>query len=390
MDYIIVGGGLAGGLTALALAEAGRAANLTLLEGEATLGGNHTWSFHDTDLDEEGRTFVSPMVARRWPRHEVRFPGRARTIAAGYSAISSAGLAEVVGTRLQATGARVRLGTRAVVVDTNHVRLSDGTVLRGDMVIDARGPTLRSNGERYGFQKFVGLELELDADGPWSAPVLMDATLPQTDGYRFIYVLPFSSRRVLVEDTYYSDDPRLDLGGCEREVLAYVGRNGVAGARVLRREVGVLPLPIEQPRTGGPTKGTAAGGPVTIGYRGGFFHAVTGYSVPLAVPVALAVARARSVPEAHAALAVIARALAPQQRFGRLLNRLMFEALPPPSRWRAFERFYRLPEATIARFYAGRSTWGDRARVLLGRPPAGISWSRALGAWGHPSGREQA
>ena len=43
MDYIIVGGGLAGGLTALALAEAGRAANLTLLEGEATLGGNHTW-----------------------------------------------------------------------------------------------------------------------------------------------------------------------------------------------------------------------------------------------------------------------------------------------------------------------------------------------------------
>jgi lycopene beta-cyclase len=390
MDYIIVGGGLAGGLAALALAQAGRAANLTLLEGEATLGGNHTWSFHDTDLDDEGRTFVSPMVARRWPRHEVRFPGRARTIAAGYSAISSAGFAEIVGARLQATGARVRLGARAVAVAADQVRLADGTVLRGDMVVDARGPTLGSNGERCGFQKFVGLELELDADGPWATPVLMDATLPQTDGYRFVYVLPFSSRRVLVEDTYYSDDPRLDHEACEREVLAYARRNGAVVVRVLRREVGVLPLPIEQPLAGGTTKDTGGAGPLKIGYRGGFFHAVTGYSVPLAVPVALAVARARSASEAHAALAVISGALAPQQRFGRLLNRLMFVALPPPSRWRAFERFYRLPEATIARFYAGRSTWGDRARVLVGRPPAGISWSRALGAWGRSSWREQA
>ena len=58
----------------------------------------------------------------------------------------------------------------------------------------------------------------------------------------------------------------------------------------------------------------------------------------------------------------------------------MFEAMPPEARWTALARFYRLPETTIARFYASRSTLWDRARVLIGRPPAGISWKLLLGA----------
>jgi lycopene beta-cyclase len=44
-----------------------------------------------------------------------------------------------------------------------------------------------------------------------------------------------------------------------------------------------------------------------------------------------------------------------------------------------FARFYRLPEPLIERFYAGRSTFGDRARILCGRPP--LPLTRALGAW---------
>ena len=54
-DHVIVGGGLAGGLIALALANAGRGGHVTLIEREPRLGGNHTWSFHLTDLgDEDG------------------------------------------------------------------------------------------------------------------------------------------------------------------------------------------------------------------------------------------------------------------------------------------------------------------------------------------------
>jgi lycopene beta-cyclase len=40
------------------------------------------------------------------------------------------------------------------------------------------------------------------------------------------------------------------------------------------------------------------------------------------------------------------------------------------------QRFYRLPEPLIARFYAGQSSVADRIRILAGKPPVPIS--RAL------------
>ena len=106
---------------------------------------------------------------------------------------------------------------------------------------------------------------------------------------------------------------------------------------------------------------------------------MTGYSLPLAVRVARALANAPSATGMARGLAVLARRLAPQRRFGCLLNRLLFRAMRPAERWTALDRFYRLPEATIARFYGSRSTTMDRMRLLLGRPPAGVSWRRLLG-----------
>jgi lycopene beta-cyclase len=147
----------------------------------------------------------------------------------------------------------------------------------------------------------------------------------------------------------------------------------VTGVR--RRESGVLPLPFRA----GAAAATPDGGPLRIGYRGGFFHPVTGYSLPLAAHVAGALAAASSATGMARSLASLARRLAPQRRFGCLLNRLLFRGMRPAQRWTALERFYRMPEATIARFYASRTTALDRARFLLGRPPAGVSWRRLLG-----------
>jgi lycopene beta-cyclase len=65
-------------------------------------------------------------------------------------------------------------------------------------------------------------------------------------------------------------------------------------------------------------------------------------------------------------------------RFFTLLNRLLFRAVPPAERWRVLERFHGLPVETIERFYAMRTTAADRARILFGRPPRGLSWRAAL------------
>ncbi len=47
--------------------------------------------------------------------------------------------------------------------------------------------------------------------------------------------------------------------------------------------------------------------------------------------------------------------------------------IPAESIERVFERFYRLPEDVIRRFYSLRMSWSDRVRILVGRPPRGFS-----------------
>src|SRR3546814_18600308 len=65
-------------------------------------------------------------------------------------------------------------------------------------------------------------------------PIIMDARVPQIDGYRFVYLLPFSPDRLFVEDTYYSDGPDIDA-----DVLkARIGEYGGASGRSEERRVG--------------------------------------------------------------------------------------------------------------------------------------------------------
>ncbi len=203
----------------------------------------------------------------------------------------------------------------------------------------------------------------------------MDATVPQADGFRFVYVLPLAEDRVLVEDTYFSDTDRLDRETLRGRALAYAQEKGLSPFSVVREEEGVLPLP-----WAGPLPRPEAP-PLVAGYAGGFFHPVTGYSFPVAVRLASLLA---SLPPERALgpeLDAFARRHRAQARFAHVLNWLMFQAYPPPSRWHVLERFYReMPEDTIRRFYALDMTVGDRARLLLGRPPRGFSLRLA---WAH-------
>ena len=52
----------------------------------------------------------------------------------------------------------------------------------------------------------------------------------------------------------------------------------------------------------------------------------------------------------------------------------------PADMWHVFERFYRMPDPLVHRFYALALTPIDRARILSGRPPRGINLFAALSA----------
>ena len=60
----IAGGGLAGCLTALALAKLRPEVDFVLVEQDERFGGNHIWSFFDADVAAEDRWLIEPMIAQ--------------------------------------------------------------------------------------------------------------------------------------------------------------------------------------------------------------------------------------------------------------------------------------------------------------------------------------
>jgi lycopene beta-cyclase len=374
-DYLLVGGGLGNALIALALREQRPEARVALVEQHAAVGGNHVWCFHAGDVDDAARPFVSRLVGARWPRYDVRFPQLSRTLEAPYAAVRSERLAEVVQQAFVGrTGSRLLLNARAARVTDRSVTLDTGQELRAPVVIESRGPAALDAGRHAGYQKFLGLELKLKRPAPIRHPLLMDACVPQRDGFRFLYALPFSQDRVLLEDTYFSDSSELDRERLESEIIGYAQQNGFDIDYVAREETGVLPLPTRLARLENP----APGGPFVAGYQGAWFHPVTGYSFPVAARLACAVARSTADELRGRVWPALLREQRTQLRFCLLLNKLFFGAFAPEERRNVIERFYRLPEDSVQRFYAMTLSRADRARILCGRPPRGFSLTRAL------------
>ena len=367
-DVVLVGGGLQNALMALALTHRQPGIRLALVEREQALGGNHTWCFHEADVPPEAWPWVRPLVVQQWSGYQVCFPAYTRTLAAAYHAVSSPRLNDVVRAALVGReGSALLTGVAAAEVEPYRVGLSNGTTLRAELVVDARGPDVAANPPREAYQKFLGLELEVQGAVP-AQPVLMDARVPQQGGYRFFYVLPLSDQRVLVEDTAYSDGPELDSPSLRAGVLDYAAQLGLQVRQVVRQETGVLPLPLE-----GAFPVAMAPGLLRGGYQGGWFHPTTGYSFPLAVRLANLVASSAAGQHNNARWSAMLEAQQRQSAFAVRLNRLLFGAFAAEDRRNVFERFYKLPQSTIRRFYALEMTHTDRARMFLGKPPLGVS-----------------
>lgn len=445
-EYLLVGGGLQNALIALALLEANPSASVCLVESGNRLGGNHSWCFHPLDLPPEIKRLVVPMLRQRWTGYSVRFPELCRELDSAYALVTSERLHEHVSKKLRGAP-RAKLLTSHFVesMQGRVVQTQSGQRIAGRVVIDSRGPVAELGDERrddhrnkhravhsprdLAYQKFVGLEFELTAPSPVERPILMDAQVEQIDGFRFVYTLPLSTRRVLIEDTYYSLSPQLDYAVIESRIRQYAASNGFKLGPIVRSEDGVLPLPIRhraappvelrsspalrssqalgssqaQPSNSSDSEAPGVASPpeqslyILGGYAGGWLHPTTGYSFPAAGKLAMLLLEheqrrqsSGSVSEdpTSEALSGLAQAidqlrqqLEPQWQFATRLNRLLFEAFPPAKSYGALEHFYRLPQDTVERFYALKMTSSDRRRVFLGRPPRGFSairWAKSV------------
>ncbi len=369
-DIAIVGGGLSGGLAALALAAKRPDLDVRLVE-PGPIGGNHIWSFFDSDIARGDRWLVAPLVRHHWGEYDVRFPSYKRRLRMGYKSITGEALAEAVAAALPKGGI---IADKAKHVAPDHLLLARGGRISARHVIDARGAGKLSMLD-CGWQKFAGQALTVTGGHGVAHPVVMDASVEQIDGYRFVYLLPFDGETIFVEDTYYSDSANLDIAAVRERIAAYAVARGWDVAAVTREEGGALPVVIagDFDRLWPTSDRTAR-----IGVRAGGFHATTGYSLPDAVRTASALPALVDEADLPALLRDRAAASWRRQRFYRMLDAMLLRAADPDARYRIFQRFYRLSPQLIARFYAGRSSRGDKLRIVSGKPP--VSIGRALDA----------
>lgn len=368
LPIVLVGAGLASAVIGQRLSTVRDAPPIVILEATDTPFGEHTWSFHTADLQPSSLAWIAPLIAHEWDGQSVRFGSYARHLPSGYASLTSASVSEAI-ERLP--NVSLSKNTEVTALSAAQVTFANGSTQAASCVIDCRGYR-PSASMVLGYQKFVGLEVELSEPHGLPHPVIMDATVDQLDGYRFVYLLPMSPTRVLIEDTRYSEGADLDDAVISEDIHTYATRQGWDITQVVRRENGVLPivlahdferfwseLPADIPHAG---------------LRAGLFHPTTGYSLPDAVHVADLIGE--NWPIGSAALARAIRGYAARQHkkqgFYRLLNRMLFLAAEPDRRHLVLERFYKLPTPLIERFYAGRTTMTDILRILTGKPPVPI------------------
>jgi lycopene beta-cyclase len=366
-DIAIVGGGLAGGLTAYALSVRRPELSIRLIDPGETFGGNHVWSFFETDIAAADRWIVEPFINHRWDGYNIHFPAFSREFEIPFHSIRS----QRFDPQLRALIAPdTPLRAEAVDVTKTTVTLSDQSKITAKGVIDARGVGDLST-LKFGWQKFIGQEFRTGRPHGMTRPIVMDASVAQIDGYRFVYVLPFGPDRIFIEDTYYSDGPEINRAALEQRIADYAADKGWDIAELVHQEIGALPV-----TTGGDFEAywRSGGEAAKIGVRAGLFHPTTGFSIPDAVRVASLIAKLDDLSGASIEAAMHAHAgkCWAEGGFYRLLDRMLFHAAEPEMRYSVLQRFYSLPAPLVSRFYARSTTLFDKARILTGRPPVPI------------------
>lgn len=361
---LIVGGGLSGCLAALALVRKRPDINVHVVEEGDTFGGDRVWCFRESDVAPADRWLLAPLVAKSWPGYHVVFPKARRNVAAPFHAIRSDRLDRVMKEALRPD--QYTLGTKVIAVRQDAVILQGGDRIRMDGAIDARGPAGLTTLD-LGWENFVGREYVLERPHGLDRPVILDATVKQSQGSRYFTCLPFAPDRLLIEERHFMLTPAFDAETAAKRVDGYALARGWKFKEMVRQESGSLPIALDGDFAAFWLLG---GAPVAkIGTRAGLFHHVTGQPFCDAVRTALMLTKLTDFRGAtlHRLFQDYAGKEWEEREYYRRFNRALYRQLDAPERVSALARIHRFNPRLVARFYCGEATRLDRMRIGLGR-----------------------
>lgn len=246
-DIMILGGGCAGLSLALRLAEHGASCpRTTVIEARSKYINDRTWCFWDDDSAK-----LRHLVTHRWSTVLIAHDRRKVTAdcqANPYAMIPAEAFYDYAKGGLAKTPCVTLALNERVIAEPQkegglwRVETSQGFHF-AKRVIDTRPERPPERGDAVLWQSFSGQEIECDTDyfDPGVAS-LMDFSLSKNGRITFLYLLPFSTRRALIEATVFAPEP-LGSGDLAEDLAAYIHRK-VKGSThmVLRSEHGVLPM----------------------------------------------------------------------------------------------------------------------------------------------------
>lgn len=373
--FIFIGGGLSSILAAYTWLKQGYDKPVLIIEKSEQLCGNHTWSFNETDILPEAWHILEPLTDISWTEYEVKFPKIKRTLPIPYHSVFSESLASKI-KKLHTENPLLHIITKqscSIVQKGSKnlnpvVQTENNEEYTADWVIMATG--VSQNDTDTAYQKFVGLEVLLENPSKLEYPLIMDATVPQKDGFRFMYVLPFEPKRLLIEDTYYSLNPNLDTEYLHSEITAYAINKGWKIEKIIRQEKGILNVPLQQR-----PPNFIHDKILPLGTYAGLFHVTTGYSLAVNFNFIWQMYKYLANKDLNVLWHTKQQDFYKSMQFYRVMNRFLFIAGKTNKRYRFLETFYqRQSEKVIARFYAGNSTLKDKMSIFSGKAPFLPSW----------------
>lgn len=245
---------LGAGCSALSLAARGdefTAHQFTIIDPETNVAEDHIWGFWAMPwLDH-----VKDLTQKTWHKWRIISPDQALELSSKihpYCALSRHAWLDHC--RQRAKNAGVNITPRL-----DHQN--------SQQILDSRPPQSPQNAM---LQHFLGYEITSDQDvfDPNTA-ILMDFRCDQSRGVHFIYHLPFTQRRALVESTLFSPS-LVSEDFYDRAIKQYLAKHlGCKDYTIKRSERGVIPMANLQPRD--PTL-------TGIGANGGAIRPSSGYA----------------------------------------------------------------------------------------------------------------
>ena len=242
-DYIICGGGASGLLLSNALLSDKHFNDkkILVIEKDSKTDNDKTfgfWNDKESDLDN--------IVFKEWEYAEFRDSNSHNSFLLSpykYKMIKSNEFYSYIGNKISKASNLTYLNSTVNEIDqvNNKVKTNDGEFSSSiifssiyNEVSFKKYPLLK--------QHFIGWTIETkDESFDDNKITFMDFSVDQKDEIRFMYILPFSKNKALIEYTLFSSDIISD-DEYENEIKAYLKKSNILNYSIVEKEKGMIPM----------------------------------------------------------------------------------------------------------------------------------------------------